>query len=83
MIFGKCQVCLEKDNRIADLKEQLEFFKGMLAPKVPEHRFIPATDAQEDMLLSGSVQEELTLPQDEIESEEVLQERERMLSGSY
>lgn len=87
----QCRCCPEKEIRIAELKEQvayfklqhevqIEYFKQLLNPKP---RVVSRYEAEEDMVLDGGSKEEISLPQDIPESVEVLAERERMLSGSY
>lgn len=78
-----CKVCLEKEKRISELKEQISYFKEVLHPKDTRVTYVPPQSAEEDVLLAGGGQEEVTLPQDQIESAEVLAEREAMLSGTY
>ncbi len=78
-----CKVCKEKEKRIDELKEQISYFKNVLHPKDTRVTYIPPQNLEEDALLSGGLQEESVLPQDQIESPEVLAEREAMLSGTY
>lgn len=78
-----CKVCIEKEKRISELKEQIAYFKEVLHPKDTAVRYIPSQSIEEDVILSGGGQEEVVLPQDQIESPEVLAEREAMLSGTY
>lgn len=46
-----CKVCIEKDKRIAELKEQIQFFKNMLSP--PEKPKQYEMVAEEDALMNG------------------------------
>ena len=78
-----CKVCLEKEKRIDELKEQIAYFKNVLHPKDTHVRYIPPQNLEEDVLLAGGVQEEVTPPQDQLDTPEVLAEREAMLSGTY
>lgn len=78
-----CLVCKEKDSRISDLKEQIEYFKNVLNPPRKPFQYEEPSTLQEDMLLDGGGKEETELPQSPLESAEVLLERERMLAGTY
>jgi hypothetical protein len=75
-----CQICLEKDNRITDLKQQIEFLKNQLAPNFQ----IPMINLEANNVLNGAGQDE-----PELTSEELLQlqkekeERDALLSGNY
>lgn len=52
MVFGKCQICLEKDKRINDLQEQLQLLRPLVFPK--NYSQVIAEAHELDSILSGS-----------------------------
>ncbi len=80
----ECLVCPEKENRIADLKEQISYLRNVLHPKDPKPEYISPRNMEESVLLSGGGQEEIDPNSQELlDTPEVLAERESMLSGTY
>lgn len=73
-MFGKCKVCLEKDQRIEDLKREILYLRELANPKLNVH--IPAISAEADKITS--VSQDVPL-----EDDEILSERLRLLSGTY
>lgn len=78
-----CGVCAEKDERIKDLKEQINYLRTLLNPPARVSEYQPPQDVQADLLLDGGGKEESTLPDDNLETPEILAERSAMLSGTY
>ncbi len=79
-----CKCCPEKENRIADLKEQISYLRNVLHPKDVRPAYVAPRDLEEDVLMSGGGQEEVSqTPQENLDTPEVLAEREAMLSGTY
>lgn len=78
-----CKVCLEKDRRLEDLKEQISYLRNILNPPKFIQQDIPQNDLQEDMILSGAGKEETELVSNDIETAEILAERSAILSGTY
>lgn len=78
----KCRVCEEKDKRVSDLKEQIEYLRNLLNPPTKKLEYVEPVNLQQDMILEGGGQEEID-PLNNIESPEVLAERAAMLSGTY
>lgn len=78
-----CKVCPEKDNRIEDLKEQIQYLRAVLNPPISKLAPVESVNLQQDMILDGGGQEEIDPLVDPAESPEVLAERSAMLSGTY
>lgn len=81
----KCRVCQEKDLRITELKEQIQFLKNQLNPPPKVQHY----ELQQDLLLEGGANEEVT-PEQEIDdkAEEVLndilaREQDVLFTGNY
>jgi len=79
MFFG-CKSCIQKDLMIKELKEQIDFLKGLIIPiNVP-------LEASEDLTeLDNALDPEDKMFDNvkETELEEVISERDRILSGQY
>lgn len=84
-MFGKCLVCIEKDKRILDLKEEISNLRSILnpPPRVAVHKF----ELEQDNLLSGGNTETIMTPVDiEAEVKENLRlqkEQDSLLTGNY
>lgn len=87
-MFGACKVCLEKDKRIADLKEQIKALNLQLIP-TPQTKYY---EMEQDFALSGGGEETVRTPtsitaEDEKQRDERLAliqlEQDQILSGSY
>jgi len=73
-----CAVCAEKDARIADLRDQVEFLRASLMPaQLPTY----ANVHQEANAILNGVNEQILSEQSV--SPEVLAERDALLSGTY
>jgi len=82
MLFT-CKVCAEKDERIEDLKNQIQFLRAMLAPR--EDVSVSAQQLEADAVLSAQQHiVNIPLTQEQlIQAEEERRERDRLLSGTY
>lgn len=90
-MFGKCKVCSEKDKRIADLQEQILHLRELCVPQSNPYNE-PLVSREADATLSAST-EMLTVPasqEKEVqeykkaqEEDEIISERDRLLSGTY
>lgn len=84
-MFGKCKVCQEKDKRIAELRDQILHLRSLVYP-VNDGLTISKPDEFEtiDQNLYVMDQEMVDLQQQQQEElEEVIRERDRILSGQY
>lgn len=54
----QCKVCLEKDKRIADLKEQISQQRLLLNPPPRVNHY----EMEQDFITNGATQEELAAP---------------------
>lgn len=83
MIF-KCKVCAEKDQRILDLKNEVDFLRGQIrVDNNPEN--IPLVHMEADGVMSGQ-QHVITIPDVDTRSQtadEERAERDRLLSATY
>lgn len=75
-MFGKCKACEEKDKRIADLKSQIDFLQLLSQPQ--EKIENKTVHLEANAILSGHQEQIISY-----EDEEVIAERERILSGNY
>lgn len=76
----ECRLCLEKDNRIQDLKEQIMDLRALSFPQMGAgHPTVVALEA--DAILSASDEMIPLVSQDE--ADELGRERDRILSGNY
>ena len=81
----KCKVCLEKDLRIVELKEQIAYFKNILNPPPRINKY----ELQEDLIMDGGGQEIIPIEDavvekaKAIEAEEARREEDRILTGNY
>lgn len=82
-MFGNCKICAEKDKRLADAHEQIQYLRKVLNPPAPQYQVPHQVDLQEGMLLDGGGKEETDPQVEPSESPEVLAERAAMLSGTY
>jgi len=78
----KCKVCAEKELRISELKEQIAYFKSLLAPAPRVNKY----ELETDNLLNGGAAELI----DDVHTEEEQQkadliqlEHDRILAGTY
>lgn len=80
MTFFSCSVCKEKDMRIAELKEQVAYFKSVLNPPPRVNKF----ELQEDVLLDGAVKEEISVDEhaEALEAEQLRREADLIFSGN-
>ncbi len=81
MIF-KCRVCEEKDKRIADLAEQVEFLRRLALPPRPDSASLPLVELEANAILNGSSDPILVDPTSQSQ-EEIDSEAARLLSGQY
>lgn len=72
-MFGPCKVCVSKDARIADLKEQIAHLRGLV---FPVHGPLPTVSLQADSILSGEPQNE------QEEADAIHREAAMILSGN-
>ena len=81
-MFGPCKICIEKEKRIAELKEEVEFLRAMLLPNSNGK----IVNLEANNILSGS-QAMIDIPEygnDKIrEQEEINREAERIMNGTY
>lgn len=84
-MFGKCQVCAEKDKRVASLEEQITFLRGLVHPTV-DNSYIPQANAEANDILDATTQPvriESYADSIVLLSQEELAERDALLSGNY
>lgn len=87
-MFGTCKVCLEKDKRIADLKEQIVALNLQLVPTQQTRHY----EMEQDFVLDGGgdevhptptpISEEAQKSRDE-QLALIQLEQDMLLSGSY
>lgn len=78
-MFFKCKVCDEKDKRIQDLKVEIQFLQKVVSGyTLPAHSNDVAREA--DAILSGTQDQ---LEPSPITDDELLAERNRILSGDF
>lgn len=80
-MFGKCKVCLEKDQRIADLKARVAFLEGYISPVKHVEPLIEhlSTQAGTQPVIDITDIEPIQNPNSERDAAEALE----ILSGSY
>lgn len=80
----KCRVCIEKDLRIKDLKDQIADLKNQLNPPPRVQHY----ELQQDMLLNGGNEEEIVMenPADalseQIANDLIVREQDMIFSGN-
>lgn len=83
MLFT-CKVCQSKNERIADLKEQIATLTRLVTP-TNDPQTLPILNLEADAILTGhqhTIEAEIAeMPKDDTDS--VLSERDRLLSGAY
>lgn len=76
-----CKVCQEKDKRIAELKDQIAHLRLLVYPVndalVPVEDDVVVAEATQDPEVQQFQEQQLA------ELEEVMSERDRLLSGQY
>lgn len=81
-MWGKCKVCAEKDNRISDLKKEIEFLKRLSSPSPT----IPLLDIEASKILEGASEPVSNIEEEvrDLSSEESIeQEASNILMGNY
>lgn len=87
-MFGPCKVCLEKDKRILDLKEEITHLRAVLNPPPRINKY----EMEQDYILDGANEPQRDLPtpiseEDRKQQEEkqlaIQREYDAILSGSY
>lgn len=78
----KCKCCAEKDSRIADLKDQIQYFKAQLHPEPKLRTYQLAEDINQDMVLDGGGQTEVDLKAEEDENTRIQRESDFIFSGN-
>lgn len=79
----KCKVCIEKDARISELREQVKYFRSVLnpEPKVNKYEF------EADNLLNGGGTETITsvidVEAEQKENDRIQREQDAIFSGNY
>lgn len=77
----RCKVCLEKDQRILELKEQLAYFKTLLHPAPRVNKY----ELEESVVMNGGGQEEVDPAEvlaEELENKRIQQEQDFIFSGN-
>lgn len=78
----KCKVCLEKDSRITELKEQIQYFKSALHPPPVVHKY----ELEEDVVMNGGGQQVISQEDLDKEAEEnikIQREADGIFMGTY
>lgn len=78
----KCKVCLEKEKRIDEFKEQIAYLKSLLAPTQPVTKY----ELESDNLMNGGGAETIASEHSEEEAAKELEiqiEHDRILAGTY
>lgn len=83
-MFGKCKICLEKDVRISELKEQISFLRSIAYPKP----YSPLVTLEANRILDGANSEILEVDTSDNkdlqkEFEQAALEHDLILSGNY
>lgn len=81
----QCKICLEKDKRILDLKDEISHIRNVLNPVRPTQSL--RYELEQDNLLSGANTETVKAPID-VESElqenlRLQKEQDSLLTGNY
>lgn len=74
----KCKVCIEKDSRIKDLKENIQFLQNEISPR----QQIPLINLEANNILNGAGLEEPS-PEEIEQLKREKEERDALLSGNY
>ncbi len=93
-MFGPCKVCAEKDKAVVLLTAEIAFLRQLVRPDVPKNAHRPSVEQLEaDAVISGHDTEifidaksqfiENSLPRLTQEELEAVEERDRILSGTY
>ncbi len=77
-----CKVCKEKDSRISELKEQIQYFKSLLHPEPTVRNYQMVEALEQDMVLEGGGKEEVDLEAEAIENDRVRREQDVIFSGN-
>ncbi len=77
-----CKVCKEKETRITELKEQLQYFKELLHPSPRSRTYQLADDMSQDMVLEGGGKEEIDLEAEVLENQRIQREQDVIFSGN-
>lgn len=88
----RCRVCISKDALITSLQEQVAYLKSMLSPMEDVHN-PNLVNREANAVLSGDTQMRMVdklyakelkdMHPDEAGSEEIIAERDKILSGNY
>jgi hypothetical protein len=85
-MFGPCKICIEKEQRIAELKEQVSYFKTVLHPEPTMKKY----EMETDFVMDGGGREQLATPisqeaQAKIDEQiqAIQEEQDKILSGTY
>lgn len=81
-MFGNCKVCIEKELRITELKEQITYFKSVLHPEPRARTYQLEQELEQDMVLDGGGKEEVDLEAEAIENERIRREQDVIFSGN-
>lgn len=85
-MFGKCKVCQEREQRISDLKSEIEYLRRLALPQ--NNAKIPLIELEANAMLNGT-EEQIVIrsPNDENPGEpsqaEIDAEAQRILAGTY
>lgn len=77
----RCRVCEEKEKRILELKEQLQYFRSVLNPPPKINKY----ELEETVVMNGGSQEEIdpaALEAEELENERIRRETDFIFSGN-
>lgn len=83
-----CKVCIEKELRISELKDQIQYFKTVLHPEPRINKYEMETDfiqdggGREQLNFAAPISEEARAEQQK-KIDEIQQEQDRILSGTY
>jgi len=78
----KCKICVEKEIRISELKEQVAYFKSVLHPEPKARRYELAEEREQDMVLDGGGKDEIDLEAEERENARIQKESDFIFSGN-
>lgn len=83
-MFGKpCKVCFEKEARIAELKEQIAYFKSILNPSPQARTYALLEEREQDDVLGGGGKEQIDVEAERIENEKIQSESDFIFSVNY